>query len=230
MADKEQGAANGAADNQPAAQAAADQQVAVQAAGAEAELDPIDPTLVTTGTPAEGGCAWVAFGGDANEPTDATTKMSTAKGYVSCGDLSEDGYTATKSITNSEFKNWAGQNVLVKLSEEKHQYKLTLIEAARGSVAKLRYGSDAVEFGADGAISHIKAIAGTNAPVSLVLDEVEDTGYLRRTVLHRAVIDSFDDVSHKPGDLISYGFTFTLLKPKGEGKSYFDIYRAKPAQ
>ena len=228
MADKEQGAAKVAADNQPAPQAAAAQQVAVQAAGTEAELDPIDPTLVTTGTPCEGGCAWVAFGDNVTEPTDAVTKMSTLNDYASCGDVGEDGYTATKSISNSEFKNWAEQIVFVKLSEEKHQYKIAFIETVRGSVAKLRYGSDAVEFGADGAISHIKAISGKNEPVSLVLDELEDTGYLRRTVLHKAVIDSFDDVVHKPGELISYGFTFTLLKPKG--KDYFDIYRAKPAQ
>lgn len=63
--------------------------------------------------------------------------------------------------------------------------------------------------------------------VPLVIDELEDTGYLRRTVIPRVSIDSCDDVEHKPGGLVQYGFTFTVLKTAD--KPLFTIYRAKPA-
>lgn len=201
-------------------------QIAVQAASQE-PASAIDPSLTTTGSPVEGGCVYTSFKTAPSLPTDAVTKISTLTDLVSLGDLDEDGFTASKSVTNSEFKGWHGDIVRTKRTDEKHQFKLTLIESARSAAAKLRYGSKNVESLEDGSFSHIKAAAGTDERFPLVIDELEDTGCLRRTVIYCASIDSYDDVEHKPGDLVKYGFTFTVIKLAG--KPYFDVYRAKPA-
>lgn len=187
----------------------------------------IDPSLVTTGSPVEGGCVYTSFKAGAALPTDAVTKISTLTDLVSLGDLSTDGFTASKSITVNEFQGWHQSIVLTKVSGEKHQYKMVFIESVRSSVAKLRYGADNVETYEDGTFKQIKAVANSDVRVPLVIDELEDTGYLRRTVIPRVSIDSCDDVEHKPGGLVQYGFTFTVLKTAD--KPLFTIYRAKPA-
>lgn len=187
----------------------------------------IDPSLVTTGSPVEGGCVYTSFKANPTLPTDAATKISTLTDLVSLGDLSPDGFTASKSVTVNEFKGWHQSIVLTKVSEEKHQYKMVFIESVRSSVAKLRYGAGNVETNEDGTFSHIKVIANSDVRVPLVIDELEDTGNLRRTVIPRVSIDSCDDVEHKPGGLVQYGFTFTVIKTAD--KPLFTIYRAKPA-
>lgn len=187
----------------------------------------IDSNLVTTGSPVEGGCAWAAFGTPSKYPTSAAEKMSTLPDYKSLGDTTEDGYTASKSVTSTKFKGWHESVVLTKVSGEEHTFKVSLIETGRPEVAKLRYGSENVTAGADGSVSKISAIAGSGEKVSLVFDELEDTGFLRRTVIYRATVESFDDVEHKPGGLVTYGFTFSV-EDDGAHPLY-DIFRAKPA-
>lgn len=190
-----------------------------------AELKDIDNSLVTVGQPTTGGCAWICFGKPAKLPTDATTKMSTLTDYQSLGDVSENGFTEAASRTKNKFKNWNGNTVLTSISDEVNTYKIEFIEPNRPSVAKLRYGSANVEAGEDGSVSHIKGVLGTDEQVSLVIDELESNGFLRRTVVPVATVDSFDDVPHQKGSLLVYGMTFTAIK--GEG-NVFDIYRAKP--
>ena len=63
--------------------------------------------------------------------------------------------------------------------------------------------------------------------MACIVDELETNGKLRRTVIPKKTIDSFDDVSHKAGDLLGYGITGTLLKKAGE-TALKHIYRAKP--
>lgn len=48
----------------------------------------IDPSLVTTGSPVEGGCVYTSFKANPTLPADATTKISTLTDLVSLGDLS----------------------------------------------------------------------------------------------------------------------------------------------
>lgn len=191
-----------------------------------AELKDIDSSLVTVGQPTDGGCAWVCFGKPAKLPTDATTKMSTLTDYVSLGDISENGFTESNARTKNKFKNWGGSTILTSISDEENTYKVEFVETSRPAVAKLRYGSSSIEVGTDGSVSHIKGVIGTDEQVSLVIDELESNGFLRRTVIPVATIDSFDDVPHQKGSLLVYGMTFTAIK--GEG-NVFDIYRAKPA-
>lgn len=160
---------------------------------------------------------YTSFKANPTLPADAATKISTLTDLVSLGDLSPDGFTASKSVTVNEFKGWHQSIVLTKVSEEKHQYKMVFIESVRSSVAKLRYGAGNVETNEDGTFSHIKVIANSDVRVPLVIDRARGPpGNLRRTVIPRVSIDSYDDVEHKPGGLVQYGFTFTVLKTAGQ--------------
>lgn len=190
-----------------------------------AELKPFDNDLVTVGRPSEGGCCWTDFSAAPVLPTDASTEM--ASPWESLGDLSENGFTEGKSVTANKFKGWRGSVVLTSISEEDRTFKVEFIEVNRPSVAKLRYGSENVTEGADGSVSKISDKVGVLQRVPLVFDELESTGYLRRTVVKRASVDSFDDVPHQQGSLLVYGMTFTALDT-GDGEPV-TIYRAKPA-
>ncbi len=191
-----------------------------------ADLEPIDNNLTTVGQPTAGGCVYVAFKADPTLPSDATTKMDTLTDFVSLGDISENGFTEANARSKNKHKNWNGDVVRTSISDEENTYKLEFIEPNRPSVAKLRYGSGNVEAGTDGSVSHIKGVLGTDEQVALVIDELESGGFLRRTVIPCATIDSFDDVAHQKGSLLVYGMTFTAVKGTG---NIFDIYRAKPA-
>lgn len=191
-----------------------------------ADLEPIDNNLTTVGQPTAGGCVYVAFKANPTLPSDATTKMDTLTDFVSLGDISENGFTEANARSKNKHKNWNGDVVRTSISDEENTYKLEFIEPNRPSVAKLRYGSGNVEAGTDGSVSHIKGVLGTDEQVALVIDELESGGFLRRTVIPCATIDSFDDVAHQKGSLLVYGMTFTAVKGTG---NIFDIYRAKPA-
>ena len=190
-----------------------------------ADLEPIDNNLTTVGQPTAGGCVYVAFKANPTLPSDATTKMDTLTDFVSLGDISENGFTEANARSKNKHKNWNGDVVRTSISDEENTYKLEFIEPNRPSVAKLRYGSGNVEAGTDGSVSHIKGVLGTDEQVALVIDELESGGFLRRTVIPCATIDSFDDVAHQKGSLLVYGMTFTAVKGTG---NIFDIYRAKP--
>lgn len=190
-------------------------------------INDIDSSLVTTGSPVEGGCCWAAFGDPAALPDDATTKMSTLADFESAGELSENGYTESRSVTSNKFKGWHGSTVLSKIADEENTFKVEFIEVNRPTVAKLRYGSANVTAGEDGSVSKISVKAGSDEKVCLVFDELEDSGFLRRTLVRRAVVESFDDVPHAKGSLMVYGMTFTALDP-GDGESV-RVMRAKPA-
>lgn len=189
-------------------------------------LSDIDTSLITVGQPSDGGCCWTSFAESPTLPTDAVTKMSTLTDWESLGELSENGYTESKSVTENKFKGWHGSVVLASISGEENAYKAEFIEVNRPSAAKMRYGSKNVETGADGSVSHIKGKPSAGDKVPLVFDELESNGYLRRTIVRKASISSFDDVPHQKGSLMVYGMTFTAEEVDGQA---FDIYRAKPA-
>lgn len=186
----------------------------------------LDTSLVTTGTPVEGGCCYTSFAENPKLPTDAVTKMSEFQGFESLGELSDNGYTEGKSVTSTKFKGWHGSVVLTSISEEDHTFKVEFIEPNRPAVAKLRFGQKNVDVDESGEITHIKAVVGTGVQVPLVFDELESSGHLRRTVVKKATIDSFDDVPHTKGSLLVYGMTFTAIDDDG----FYDIYRAKPQE
>lgn len=185
-----------------------------------------DNSLVTVGQPAEGGCCWTDFSESPTIPADATTAM--ASPWVSLGDLSENGFTEGKSVTSNKLKGWRGSVVLSVISDEENTFQAEFIEVNRPSVAKLRYGAGNVTEGEDGSVSKISAKIGVNQTVPLVFDELESNGFLRRTVVKKASIDSFDDVPHQKGSLMVYGMTFTALDT-GDGEPVV-IYRAKPSE
>lgn len=187
----------------------------------------IDATLVTVGNPTEGGCCYTSFEASPTLPTDATTAMSTLSGFVSLGEVSENGFTESRSVETTDHKGWHGTVVMTSVDGETNKFKAEFLEINRPAVAKLRYGADAVTAGADGSVSQIdyKAYAGKAVP--LVFDELESNGYLRRTVIKKAVVTSFDDVPHQQGSLMVYGMEFTANDPD-DGGAPVTVYRAKP--
>lgn len=191
-----------------------------------ADLAVFDNNLVTTGSPAEGGCCWTSFDDNPTLPTDATTAMTTP--WESLGDLTEDGFTEGKSITSSKLKGWRGSTVIVAYSDEDRTLKLAFIEVNRPSVAKLRYGAENVTAGTDGSVAKIIDKVGVMQNLPFVIDELESGGFLRRTVIKRASVESFDDVPHQRGSLLVYGMTLSIIDT-GDGEPV-TIYRAKPSE
>lgn len=187
-------------------------------------LSDIDSSLVTVGQPTDGGCVWVGFD-VTSYPSDATTGMSTFTGFDSAGDISENGFTVTKSVTSNKFKDWGGKTVLTSYSDQEETFKTEFIEINRPVVAKLKYGKDNVTANTDGSVASITAGDTNLQTVCLVIDELESNGFLRRTVVPKASIDSFDDETHQKGSLLTYGMTFTALA-NDDGATYY-IYRAK---
>lgn len=190
-----------------------------------ATLNAIDFNQVTVGQPTEGGCVYVSFD-RAALPTDATTKASTVANYSSVGDISENGFTVSRSRSTNDFKDWGGATVLSTISEDKKQVKLEFLETSRAEVAKLQYGTANVTVGADGSVSKIKDMPNITQYVSMFIDELESNGFLRRTCLPKLVLDSIDDEAHQKGSLLVFGATFTCLA--GDDGEYGWIYRAQP--
>lgn len=187
-------------------------------------LKPIDDTLVTVGQPTEGGCVYTSFAENPTLPTDAVTKISTLSDIESLGDISENGFTEVKSISSTKHNNWNGDAV-ASSALTTNTYKLEFIETSRPSVAKLRYGLKSVKVDeASGSVSQIDDTGESSPVVPLVIDELESNGWLRRTVIPRAIVESMDDVPHQKGSLIVYGMTFAVLK---SDKPLISIYRAK---
>ena len=81
--------------------------------------------------------------------------------------------------------------------------------------------------GEDGSVSKILYKGYDGKPHPLVFDELESNGFLRRTVVKKAVVTSFDEIPHRRGDLLVYGMEFTVNDPD-DGSAPIEIYRAKP--
>lgn len=188
----------------------------------------IDPSLVTVGQPVEGGGCYASFAAAPTYPTSATEDMSTLADYESVGELSDAGFTEGKNVTTSTHKGWHGTTLLATTDDSTDTYQAALVEVDRGTAAKLRYGAANVTVNeTTGAITQINNGKVNDDEVSLVFEELESNGYLRRTVVKRCKVTRFDDVPHQRGNLMVYGMTFTVLEP-ADGSTPVPIYRAEP--
>ncbi len=190
-----------------------------------AELNELNSSLVTTGTPVDGGCAWTSFEDSPTLPTSATQKMSELSGFESLGELSDQGFTEGRDVSTTDHKGWHGSVLLTSVDSETNTVKAEFLEVSRPAAAKLRYGADAVTTGTDGSVSKIVAKKYKGKAVPLVFDELEADGFLRRTVIKKAVVKTFDDIPHQRGSLLVYGMTFTINDP-ADGSEPYAIYRA----
>lgn len=187
------------------------------------DIKEIDPTLVTVGAPAEGGCVFTNFTESPTLPTAASAQLGT--GWESLGELSENGFTENTAINSQDHKGWHGTVLLTTEIDETNTYKLEFVEVNRSSVAKVRYGTDNITE-SNGELAAIKGSFGKRKPIPLVIDELESNGWLRRTVIPKATVTSFDEVPHQKNNIMMYGMTFTAQEVDG---ATFHIYRAKPA-
>lgn len=190
-------------------------------------MSEIDTSLITVGAPTDGGCAYISFAADPKLPTDATTAMSTLTDFVSLGDVSENGFTETRDISTTSHKDWGGEVVATTIDSDESTFKIELLEVNRASAAKLRYGEDSVTADGD-SITQIEYNAYKGKGYPIVIDELETNGCLRRTVIKKGIVTSFDDVAHQKGSLMVYGLTITANKP-ADASAPVTVYRAKPA-
>lgn len=183
----------------------------------------IDFTMATAGAPAEGGCVYTSFADAPTLPTDATTALGAD--FVSLGEISENGFTLGNETSSNDIKGWHGKTIITLIDEEKRTYKLEFVEVDRLAVAQLRFGKDNVTADGDtySAIEN-KGVPQTKLP--LIIDELESSGYLRRTVIPQVQIQSIDDETHTKGSLITYSMTFNAIQVDGK---FENIYHAKPA-
>ena len=188
-------------------------------------LEDLSNQLVTTGKPVEGGCAYVSFSNTPSYPTDATTALGSD--WVSLGELADDAWTLRKSITTNSFTGYHGKKLLDEVATEEYTAHFNFVEVNRPAVAKLRYGEGNVEESAtDGSVSHITLKSGGLKARPIVVEELESSGYKRRTLLRTAMPTSFDDVPHQRGSLMQYGADFSLAEDPDDGAG--DLWRAAP--
>ena len=184
----------------------------------------IDPSLVTTGMPTDGGILYINFGDNPKVPTDATTPLGA--GWESMGDLDKDAMTEVFELSSTSHEDYSGAEVLTTIDSDKRTLKVRCIEYERVSVNKALYGPENVT--ADGSvISAIKDKGINQREYPLVCEEMESNGYKRRTSIGRAKLKSVGDVSHQKGSLMIHELTFSVTKDAdGDFKK---IYRAKPS-
>lgn len=186
-------------------------------------ISDISSSLVTVGQPIEGGCCYTSFAAAPTYPTDAATALGAD--WVSCGEISDNGYTESKDASTKDFKGWHGSIILSVVDSETNKYKVEFVEIDRESAAKLRYGVGNVS-ATNGVVTHITGKPGQIAAHPLVFEELESNGNKRRTLVKKAMVTKFDDVPHQKGSLMVYGMEFTAVEVDG---SAFDIWSAAPA-
>ena len=191
-----------------------------------ADIAEIDHPLATVGAPAEGGCCYTCLDDTPAYPSDAVAKIASLANWESLGELTNNGYTETKSISSTDQTGWHGSVILTTVESETNTYKAEFTEVMRPTVAKLRYGKNNVEVNDDGTIKHVVGKPVGLQTVPLVFDELLSNGTLCRTLVKKATITDFDDVPHKKGDLMVYGMTFTAAEVDGAA---FEKWYAKPA-
>ena len=128
---------------------------------------------------------------------------------------------------------------MVQMNDVRMVYGNTEAEALSGVSFTINEGEFVFLVGPSGSgkTTIIKLITGELKPTSgtvhvngYSLERIRkrEVPYLRRTVVPRAMVDSFDDEAHQKGSLLVYGMTFTALA--GDDGAAYHIYRAKPAQ
>ena len=173
----------------------------------------LNPGFATSSIGIEGGgVVYTSFKADAAVPTDATTKMSALADFVSLGELSENGFTDSRSISTTDHKGYHGTIVMTTVDDDTTKIKVEFLEVNRPAVAKLRYGNDSVTETA-GKITAIKRKPYKGEKHPFVLQELMSDTRLHRIVVEKGVITSFDDVPHKRGDLMVYGMEITANTP-----------------
>ena len=183
----------------------------------------IDTSNVTTGAPVEGACCYTAFGDSPSLPTTAAEALT---GFDSVGEISENGYTKSVSVTTNKFKGWHGSTILTQVSNEENTFKVAFAEVDGGVVNKIRYGVDNVTVDASGKVTAIDPTVVPSHTLPLVFDELLANGRKRRTVFPRATIESIDDETHAKGSLLLYGMTFSA-NIDDQGRPYY-IREAAP--
>lgn len=159
-----------------------------------------------------GGVVYTSFKADAKAPTDATTKMSTLTDFVSLGELNDDGFTDTRSVSSTDHKGYHGTPIMTTIDEDTSKFKIELLEINRPAAAKLNYGVASVTE-QDGKINAIKRKPYQIEPHPFVFQELMSDGRLHRMVIDKGVVTPSDGIPHRKGELMVYSMEITALTP-----------------
>lgn len=186
----------------------------------------LNAKLATASIPVAGrGICYVSFKANPTLPTNATADMSTLTDFESLGELSDGGFSESRSISSTDHKGAHGTIIMTTIDSDTTKYKAAFLEVSRAAVAKLRFGDTSVTE-TTGDVTKIDLQPYKGTPHAFVFEEEESNGYKRRTVIKRGVISAFDEVSHKKGDLMAYGMDITV-NDTDDGSPAVVIYRAK---
>ena len=171
------------------------------------------------------GIFYVSFKENPTLPTNATADMSTLTDFESLGELSDGGFSESRSVSSTDHKGAHGTIIMTTIDSDTTKYKASFLEVSRAAVAKLRYGDGSVKETA-GDITQINQEPYKGTPHAFVIDEEESDGHKRRTVIKRGVVSAFDEVPHKRDELMAYGMDITV-NDTDDGSPAVVTYRAK---
>lgn len=187
----------------------------------------INPDNVTVGKPVEGGCCYVNFGESPVLPETASESIvGSGSGWDNLGELSNNGYTKSLSLSANDFTGWHGSLLLSQVDNETNTFKAEFTEVVRIAVLKLRYGVNAVKLDTDGNLLGVDPTTTPAAVLPLLFDELLSNSWKMRTVFPRSIINQIDDEPHQRGSLLVYGMTFKAMVD-ASGRPYYIRY-ARP--
>ena len=102
----------------------------------------LNAKLATSSNPVAGrGICYVSFKANPTLPTNATADMSTLTDFESLGELSDSGFSESRSISANDHKGAHGTVIMTTIDNDTTKYKAAFLEVSRAAVAKLRFGS-----------------------------------------------------------------------------------------
>ena len=101
----------------------------------------LNAKLATASIPVAGrGICYVSFKANPTLPTNATADMSTLTDFESLGELSDGGFSESRSISPTDHKGAHGTIIMTTIDSDTTKYKAAFLEVSRAAVAKLRFG------------------------------------------------------------------------------------------
>ena len=180
-----------------------------------------DVKKVTQAKPKVGGAVSIAVLGTAL-PTDAVTAL--ASGFKALGYVTTDGVTNSRSTETADVKAWGGDTVMSEQTSKTDTFKFAMLESLNEDVLKMAYG-DANVSGTLAAGITVKENSALKDNHCFVIDMIMKDNVLKRLVIPNGSITSYDDITYKDDQPVSYGVTITAL-PDADGNTHYEYIKA----
>lgn len=177
---------------------------------------------VNAGKPNASGACYVA----ATTATLPTSTSAALTSFTSLGYISEAGLVNMNPRTFQEIKAWGGDVVLTSKTEQKDEFKFTLIESTNIEVLKLIYGDAKVTETGSTTPKEIKVeVTSDETPAKeFVFDMVLSNGKAKRICIPSAKVTSVADINYKDTDAIGYEVTISCA-PDASGRTHYEYIK-----